>query len=86
MIIFCGNRATFHLPEWWFGLSNLAMEEARHDPSLKCEIAKLEPNGMYQTKKCSQLHYVMKALIGRDADPGLVYTVISTAPNLHDVT
>ena len=39
-----------------------------------------------QTKKGNQWHFGMKGHIGVVADSGLVYTVIGTAANVHDVT
>jgi IS5 family transposase len=41
---------------------------------------------MHQTKKGNQWHFGMKALIGVDADSGLVHTVTTTAVNSHDIT
>jgi len=41
---------------------------------------------MHQVKKGNQWHFGIKALIGVDAESGLVHTVIGTAANVNDVT
>lgn len=41
---------------------------------------------MHQTKKGNQWHFDMKAHVGVDGQPGLIYSVIGTATNMHDVT
>jgi len=41
---------------------------------------------MHQTKKGNQWHFGMKALIGADAQSGLVHTVSSTAANVAAIT
>ena len=41
---------------------------------------------MHQTKKGNQYYFGMKALIGVDAESGLVHSVVGTAANVADVT
>ena len=41
---------------------------------------------MRQTKKGNEWHFGMKIHIGVDADTGLVYSMSTTAANVHDVT
>jgi IS5 family transposase len=41
---------------------------------------------MHQAKKGNQWHFGMKALIGVDAESGLVHAVVGTAANVNDVT
>ena len=53
-------------------------------PSTKNDKGKRDPV-MRQTKKGNQWHFGMKALIGVDADSGLVHTVTTTPANAHYV-
>lgn len=79
-----------HFLQQWFGLSDLAIEEALFETTLYREFAGLSSGErdpeMHQTKKGNQRHFGMKAHIGVDADSGLVHTVVGTAVNVNDVT
>lgn len=54
-------------------------------PSTK-NRAKARDAEMHQSKKGQQWYFGMKAHVGVDADSGLVYTVVTTAGNVADVT
>ncbi len=53
--------------------------------STKNKEGKRDPD-MYQTKKSNQWYYGMKVYIGVDKDSGLIYSVVVTATNAHDLT
>ena len=53
--------------------------------SIKNDKGERDPE-MHQTKKGNQWHFGMNALIGVDADSGLVHTVTTTAADAHYVT
>jgi IS5 family transposase len=57
----------------------------RAPSSTKNKDGKRAPE-MHQTKKGNQYFFGMKALIGTDAESGLVHSLVGTAANVADVT